>query len=190
MGFSRSELLLTTLEIQQRFCLHCACTCTGVLLMLLNFFLEVSFQKFYSVGIKMPTLATFLALLTLICFDCYILQVLLLLQNNTVQLYSVTLKPVESSCVSSVTLPGHRSDVRLVSSLCYRQVKAAPHDYFHLLKRKRKVDGSFTHSSISLQNEMTVTQSQTWPDEVEKIADNILTVFLLTVYLFFQNSLL
>ncbi|XP_078372501.1 WD repeat-containing protein 3-like [Oculina patagonica] len=44
------------------------------------------------------------------------LKVLLLLQNNTIQLYSVTLKPVESSCVSSVTLPGHRSDVR---TLCF-----------------------------------------------------------------------
>ena len=47
------------------------------------------------------------------------LQIILLLQNNTIQLHSVTLKPVESSCVSSVTLPGHRSDIRLVS-LCFQ----------------------------------------------------------------------
>lgn len=46
------------------------------------------------------------------------LQIILLLQNNTIQLHSVTVKPVESSCVSSVSLPGHRSDIRLVS-LCF-----------------------------------------------------------------------
>ncbi|CAH3120735.1 unnamed protein product [Pocillopora meandrina] len=44
------------------------------------------------------------------------LKIILLLQNNTIQLHSVTLKPVESSCVSSVTLPGHRSDIR---TLCF-----------------------------------------------------------------------
>ena len=43
-------------------------------------------------------------------------QVLLSLQNNSIQFHSVTLKPVDSSCVSSVTLPGHRSDIRCVWS--------------------------------------------------------------------------
>ena len=43
-------------------------------------------------------------------------QVLLSLQNNSIQFHSVTLKPVDSSCVSSVTLPGHRSDIRFVWS--------------------------------------------------------------------------
>lgn len=54
----------------------------------------------------------------------YFSQILLLLQSNTVQLYSVTLKPVESSCVSSVTLPGHRSDVRFVFLVCYGLLRA------------------------------------------------------------------
>ncbi|CAH3183156.1 unnamed protein product [Porites evermanni] len=44
------------------------------------------------------------------------LKVLLSLQNNSIQFHSVTLKPVDSSCVSSVTLPGHRSDIR---TLCF-----------------------------------------------------------------------
>ena len=43
-------------------------------------------------------------------------QVLLSLQNNSIQFHSVTLKPLDSSCVSSVTLPGHRSDIRCVWS--------------------------------------------------------------------------
>ena len=43
-------------------------------------------------------------------------QVLISLQNNSIQFHSVTLKPVDSSCVSSVTLPGHRSDIRCVWS--------------------------------------------------------------------------
>lgn len=44
------------------------------------------------------------------------LKVLLSLQNNSIQFHSVTLKPLDSSCVSSVTLPGHRSDIR---TLCF-----------------------------------------------------------------------
>ncbi|XP_068755786.1 WD repeat-containing protein 3-like [Montipora capricornis] len=44
------------------------------------------------------------------------LKLLLSLQNNSIQLHSVILKPVNSSCTSSVMLPGHRSDVR---TLCF-----------------------------------------------------------------------
>ncbi|XP_067049791.1 WD repeat-containing protein 3-like [Acropora muricata] len=55
-------------------------------------------------------------------FDLYFdkiandLKLLLSLQNNSIQLHAVTLKPVNSSCTSSVLLPGHRSDVR---TLCF-----------------------------------------------------------------------
>ena len=57
-------------------------------------------------------------------------QVLLSLQNNSIQFHSVTLKPVDSSCVSSVTLPGHRSDIRFVCSSL--QLSTCLGNNFHL----------------------------------------------------------